>query len=277
MMNTDEIMNLALGMAGLDSMPADTGIHVSGENIRKVLIGIDMGTAELLLAKELGYDLVIAHHPSGGTTRTHFEEVVKLQIQQMVDAGISPHLAEKALQPRLDTVKIRAHVSNYDQIISGAKLLGLPFMNVHLPLDLVCRRRFTEIIQKGVASIPKPRVKDALAAIMTLPEMQIGLTEPLVYVGSPENLLGKWIVAMAGGTNGGASVAKAYFNHGFSTIFYMHLAEADKKQLASDPTAGNLVVTGHIASDSVGIAPFVHALREGGLEVTPMSGVFVPE
>ncbi|MHA2426119.1 MAG: hypothetical protein ACXAEF_15130, partial [Candidatus Thorarchaeota archaeon] len=169
------------------------------------------------------------------------------------------------------------HVSNYDRIISAAKLMQMPFMNVHLPLDMVCRRRFTEVIKKSTSQIEKPKVKDAIEAMMQLPEMKIGLTEPLVYIGSNENLLGKWIVAMAGGTNGGAGVAKAYFAHGYSTVFYMHLAAADKKELQSDGTAGNLVASGHIASDSVGIAPFVHALREKGLDVTPMSGVFVPE
>ncbi|MFW9908043.1 MAG: Nif3-like dinuclear metal center hexameric protein [Candidatus Thorarchaeota archaeon] len=276
-MNTEEIMQIALAMAGLEEMPGDTGIHVHGENIEKILIGIDMDTSELLLARELGYDLVIAHHPPGGTSRIHFDEVVKLQIQQMIDAGIPPHLAEKAIQPRLDTVRLTTHVSNYDRIISAAKLLKMPFMNVHLPLDLICRRRFTETIQKAVAGKRNPKVKDAIDAMKELPEMKIGLTEPLVYVGSSENLLGKWIVAMAGGTNGGAGVAKAYFRHGYSTVFYMHLAEADKKELSSDPRAGNLVASGHIASDSVGIAPFVHALREKGLQVTPMSGVFVPE
>ncbi|MHA2425559.1 MAG: hypothetical protein ACXAEF_12280, partial [Candidatus Thorarchaeota archaeon] len=117
-MNTEEIMQIALSMAGLESMPGDTGIHEPGEDIKKVLIGIDMGTAELLLAQKLGYDLVIAHHPPGGTSRIHFAEVVKLQIQQMVDAGIPPHLAEKAIQPRLDAVKLGIHVSNYDRIIS---------------------------------------------------------------------------------------------------------------------------------------------------------------
>lgn len=270
-------MDLALGMAGLDRIPEDSGIHVPSDSVKKVLIGIDMGTAELLLARELGYDLVIAHHPPGGTTRIHFEEVVKLQIEQMVDAGIPPHVAEKAIQPRLELVRMGAHVSNYDQTISAAKLLNVAFMNVHLPLDVVCRRRFSETIQKGVARIEKPHVKDAIEAMKALPELKLGLTEPVVHVGSSENLLGRWIVAMAGGTNGGAGVAKAYFDAGYSTVFYMHLAERDKRELSSCSGAGNLIATGHMASDSVGVAPFVHALREKGIEVTPMSGVLVPD
>ncbi len=276
-MNTDEIMNLALQMAGLNEIPGDSGIHVPGEDIKRVLIGIDMGTAELLLARELNYDLVIAHHPPGGESRIHFEDVVKTQVNQMIEAGIPPHIAEKAIQPRLDAVRLTTHVSNYDRTISAAKLLGMPFMNVHLPLDMVCRKRFAGAIQKAVESAERPRVKDAIEAIKAFPELKVGLTDPLVYIGSADNLLGKWIVAMAGGTNGGAGVAKAYFDAGYSTVFYMHLGAADKKELASYDKAGNLVATGHISSDSVGIAPFVHALREKGLEVTPMSGVFVSE
>lgn len=270
-------MALALEMAELDDIPGDSGIHNPGDDIKKVLIGIDMGVPELLLAQKLGYDLVIAHHPPGGTSRIHFEEVVETQIDQMVKAGIPPHIAEKAIQPRLEAVKMRTHVSNYDHNISAAKLLGIPYMNIHLPLDLICRRRFTEAIQKGTEGIDNPRVSDAIDAMMEMPEMKLGMTEPVVYVGSSSNLLGKWTVGMAGGTNGGAGVAMAYFNAGYSTVFYMHLGASDAKELKKEDAAGNLIATGHMSSDSVGIAPFVKALRNEGLEVAAMSGVFVPE
>ncbi|MFQ6090854.1 MAG: hypothetical protein ACE5LD_05385 [Candidatus Bipolaricaulia bacterium] len=62
-MNTEEIMELALGLAGLDDIPADSQIYHPGEGIERILLGIDIGSAELWLAKELGYDLAIAHHP----------------------------------------------------------------------------------------------------------------------------------------------------------------------------------------------------------------------
>jgi putative NIF3 family GTP cyclohydrolase 1 type 2 len=62
-MNTNDLMNTALKLANLEEMPYDTNIIVEGENIKKVLIGIDMETPELLLAKELGYDCVVSHHP----------------------------------------------------------------------------------------------------------------------------------------------------------------------------------------------------------------------
>ncbi len=276
-MNTDEILNLALEMAELEDVPGDTAIHVPGENLKRALFGIDMDTAELLLAKQLGYDLVIAHHPPGGRSRIHFEEVVPRQIHQMIEEGVPPHIAEKAIQPRLELVKVGSHVSNYDRVVSAARLLNMPFMNIHLPLDIICRRRFSDAITRVDKELECPKVTDAIDAMMELPEMQMGLTEPEVYVGSSDNLLGRWVVAMAGGTNGGADVAKAYFDYGVSTVIYMHLSSSDKQKLKEYSGAGNLVATGHMASDSVGIAPFVKALRKRGLEVTPMSGVFVPE
>jgi len=276
-MNTEEIMQIALNMADLDEIPGDSGIHVPGENVKKAIIGIDMGTAELMLADRLGYDLVIAHHPPGGESRIHFEEVVKLQIDQMMEAGVSAHVAEKAIKPRLEAVKMRTHVSNYDHNVSAAKLLEMPYMNIHLPLDMICKRCFTETIEKGTKADEKTKVKDALEVMMELPEMKLGKTEPVVYVGSEDNLLGEWTVAMAGGTNGGAGVAKAYFDAGLSTVFYMHIGKSDMEELKDYDKSGNLVATGHMASDSVGIAPFVNRLREEGLEITAMSGVFVPE
>ena len=61
-MNTKEMMQIALDLAGLTEMPSDTSISVEGEDITNVLAGIDMGTAELALARQLGYDCVFRHH-----------------------------------------------------------------------------------------------------------------------------------------------------------------------------------------------------------------------
>ncbi len=43
-MNTKEMMQIALDLAGLTEMPSDTSISVEGEDITNVLAGIDMGT-----------------------------------------------------------------------------------------------------------------------------------------------------------------------------------------------------------------------------------------
>ena len=57
MMTTDEIMALALEMAGFAAVPEDSGVFVEGRDIRRVL----------QLARTLGMDLVLVHHPPGTT------------------------------------------------------------------------------------------------------------------------------------------------------------------------------------------------------------------
>jgi uncharacterized protein related to proFAR isomerase len=63
MIDTDDIMNIGLKLVGWKRMPPDSAIHVKGRKINKVLIAVDVTSAELILAKNLGCDAVIAHHP----------------------------------------------------------------------------------------------------------------------------------------------------------------------------------------------------------------------
>jgi putative NIF3 family GTP cyclohydrolase 1 type 2 len=74
-LSTDEIMGIALEMAGMHHPPGDSAIYVEGAALSKVMFGIDIGTAELLLARQLGCDGVIAHHPSGGSAQLNYPEV----------------------------------------------------------------------------------------------------------------------------------------------------------------------------------------------------------
>ena len=71
-------------LAGLEKVPEDSTIYataralyVNGNNIRRVLFGIDAGVPELSLAKQLAYDAVIAHYPQGGTANVNFHEVFR--------------------------------------------------------------------------------------------------------------------------------------------------------------------------------------------------------
>jgi hypothetical protein len=57
-------MKLALDMAGLTEIPEDTQVYVPGE-ITKALVCIDADTGLLSIARDLGYDGVVVHHPQG--------------------------------------------------------------------------------------------------------------------------------------------------------------------------------------------------------------------
>jgi putative NIF3 family GTP cyclohydrolase 1 type 2 len=258
-------MALSLELAGLNEVPEDSTIYVSGKNIREVLFCIDAGVSELLLAKQLGYDAVIAHHPIGGTAAINFFQVFKRHINQMVDAGIPKEEAENVVKKKLEELEVEAHTRNYAHVVDASKLLKMPFMNIHTPLDEVGRRIMSEQINAGIRK--DSTVQEVVSVLKELPEFKKAVTEIKIRLGKPRNLAGKVVVSHGAGTNGGYEIAKTYFEYGIGTVAYIHISIGDLVKLKNN-SVGNLIVTGHIASDSVGINPFIHKLEENNITVT---------
>jgi len=262
--DTEEIMELSLEIAGLKEVPEDSAIYVSGDNIRKALFGIDAGVPELLLAKQLGCDAVIAHHPPGGTAAINFQ-VFKRHIQQMVSAGVPLEEAEKTVAKKLEQLEVEAHTRNYAHAVDVARLLKMPYMNIHTPLDEVGRRIMSERINSRIRKDSK--LQEVVSALKTLTEFKNAVTEIKIRLGKPENPAGKVVVSHGAGTNGGYEIAKTYYRHNVGTVVYIHIGSGDLERLKADGV-GNLIVTGHIASDSVGINPFIKELEKRDISVT---------
>ena len=269
-MNTEEIMELSLQLAGLAEVPEDSAIYVGGDKIRKVLFGIDAGAPELLLAKQLGCDAVIAHHPQGGMAVVNFHQVFKRHIQQMVAAGIPLEEAERAVRKKLEQLEVQMHIRNYGHVVDFAELLKMPYMNIHTPLDEVGRRRMSEQIHSRIRE--DSTVQDVVSALKQLAEFRNAVTEIKIRLGKAENPAGKVVVSHGAGTNGGYEIARTYFKHGIGTVVYIHISPGDLEKLKAE-NRGNLIVTGHVASDSVGINPFIHELEKRNISVTKMGVV----
>ena len=263
MLDTEGIMELSLDLAGLKEVPEDSAIHVPGNNIRNVLFGIDAGVPELLFAKEHGYDCVIAHHPQG-TAIINFHKVFRRHISQMIEVGVPKKVAEKAVMKKLKELEIQNHTRNYAHTVNLAKLLGMPYMNIHTPLDEVGRRRMTKKIQSGL--VDKTTVQDLVNSLNELTEFRNAATEIKIRLGKPENPAGKVIVSHGAGTNGGYEIARTYFEQGLSTVIYIHIHPGDLEKLKVEDK-GNLIVTGHIVSDSIGINPFINELGKRNVSV----------
>jgi hypothetical protein len=265
-------MDVALKLADLEEVPEDSAIYVSGDNIRKALFGIDAGVSELMLAKQLGYDAVIAHHPPGGRALVNFPQVFKRHIQQMVSAGVPIEEARKAIRRKFETLRVEACTRNYTHATDVARLLGIPYLNIHTPLDEIGRKRMDMQIRKEVKD--DFRVREIISALKELPEFQNALTDIKIAIGKPENLAGKIVVSHGAGTNGGYEIAKTYFKYGVGTLIYIHINPWDLEKLKTEIIEGkNLIVTGHIASDSVGINPFIRKLENRGVHVTTIGVV----
>lgn len=271
-MNTNDLMNTALKLAKLDVMPYDTNIIVEGENIKKVLIGIDMETPELLLARELGYDCVVSHHPKADSCVVDFAKVMDVQIHRMVSAGVPINKAQKALKKQQASVDLGRHASNYDRVGSAARLMNMPYLNIHIPADFITEEIVQTKLDSAFKDNPKTKLQDIIEELNSWEYYQGKPALPVIRVGANGDYSGRIEVLMAGGTNGGVDVYKAYFEAGVGTIIAMHVPENVKKAV-SEQNIGNIIVAPHMPSDSIGLLEIVKAWRAQGVEVACMSGI----
>ena len=273
-MDTTAIMALALELARQGEVPPDSGIDVPAANVRRALFGIDADSGDLLIAKQLGYDLLINHHPTGGGSQVNFPQVLAKHGIILERAGVPKEVARRAVEALLDEHESAAHARNYDHLPSEARLLGMPLMAIHNPCDEIGRRVMDETLRAGLPR--EATVRDGIAVLNRLPEFQKALTKIVVRMGDERHALGKWVVIHGAGTNGGYPVAKAAFDHGIDTVFYIHIDAGHLRRLREEYGRGgpkNLVVTGHIASDSIGINVLIRELRKRGVTVDAFGGV----
>ena len=127
-MRLTEVMALADQLAGRERTPEDSQVYLDGD-VRRVLFGIDVDVDELLLARELGLDGVIAHHPIGSRASMNFPRMIDRHEEQMVAEGIPRPRAHQAMRERKAPVERAGHSKNYDRVIDAARLLGMPMMS----------------------------------------------------------------------------------------------------------------------------------------------------
>lgn len=272
MLDTHQIMRTALRLAGFKSVPADSEIHVKGRRLRRILVAIDVSVSELLLARNLDCDAVIAHHPAGGKARLEGYKVFLRHIEQMRRAGVPPDIAREAVKNKYRTLELQHHPDNYDQTTTAAKKLGMPLVSVHSPCDEIGRK----MIIREISDLDEDStVQELVSTIGSFPEFQKAKTRIEVRLGTSRQKTGKIAISHACFTNGGYDVAKAYFQNGTGTVCYIHISESDLTKLASE-NLGNLVVLGHIASDWLGINRLLHELEKKDVEFIATTDLYQP-
>jgi len=269
-MNTSDIMRIALDLVGFKEIPEDSAIYVEGDNIRRIMIGIDIKASELHLAKQMGIDVVVAHHPSGETSYLNYHKVLWKHKDLLIKYGVPEDVAHKVVEPLVQEFIIDYHRKNYDHLPSISRLLNIPFMNIHNPCDELGRRIMENKIAESLND--DSTLQDVKDSLKELKEFKNALTDIEIRMGNPENKAGRVAVVHGAGTNGGCNIAKTYFDYGINTVVYIHIAPSELEKLKK-VSAGNLIITGHIASDAVGINPFIEELENRGIEVIRISGL----
>lgn len=247
--------------------------HIAaGAEVKKVLVGIDIEPAELLLAKEIGgIDLVVAHHPLGKGL-AHLADVMDLQCDVLNYYGVPINIAEGLMRERISEVARGVNAVNHQRTVDTAKLLKISLMNSHTPCDNLAAKFLKEKVEKE--DIPM-RIEDLLNLLKEIPEYKeatkIG-AGPKIYVGDPERRCGKIaITEITGGTEGSPKLYEKMANAGIGTVIGMHISEEHKKE--AEAANLNVVIAGHMSSDSLGMNLFLDELEKRGIEIVPCSGL----
>ncbi len=241
------------------------------KEIKKVMVGIDIEGAELLLADKLGdVDLVISHHPQGKAL-ADLHSVMDLQAQVLADYGVPINVAEQSLKPRISEVGRNISPVNHNRNISIAQMLNIDMMCVHTPADNLGANYLVDIFNKKKYEY----VDDVLKTLKKIPEYieaKKTKTGPKLFAGEPENRCGKIAVTeFTGGTNGPKDIYSSMAQAGIGTIVGMHMGEEHKKE--AENAYINVVIAGHISSDSIGMNLFIDELTKKGVEVVPVGGL----
>lgn len=257
---------------------SDTRFHIGDKNkkVKRVLVGIDIGTEEILLAKELSregkkIDLVIAHHPEGKAL-ADLHEVMDLQTAVLARSGVPENIAEGIVREQLENVSRRLAPVNHYKAVDAAKLLDIALVNIHTPADN-CVWNFIDsyLVKKN----PK-RVGDIVDVLKEIPEYKQAAAlgaGPVIFSGSEKARGGKIVVSgMTGGTSGKGSekIYERMSHYGLGTEIAMHIGDEDREQAMKHYI--NIVIAGHIASDSLGLNIIMDHLEKAGIEIIPCSG-----
>jgi hypothetical protein len=243
--------------------------------VDKVLAGIDINASEVLLADRLnqkgeGIDLLIAHHPEGGPLAA-LHEVMDLQADLMFNYGVPINIAEGLMNDRISEVQRRFSPVNHNQAVDAARLLGLAMMCTHTITDNLVYQFLEDVFHKNKCDTVG-EVLDQLKKIPEYQEAMKGKAGPMIVAGSEKSRAG--IVApidITGGTEPSAIVYEKLANAGVGTIIAMHAGEEHRKECAKHHI--NLVIAGHMSSDSLGMNLLLDAFEKQGVKVVPCSGL----
>jgi len=243
------------------------------EEIKRALVGIDVEVSEILLADRLSekgnkIDLVISHHPSG-SAYANFFDVMWMQADIMAAQGVPINVAEGMLTERIKEVERRVMPANHQKSVDASRLLGIPFMCMHTVADNCVNSYLQKLMDRK-----KPvTLKDVLDILKEIPEYKEGAkmnAGPKIIVGSEKRRAGKVMVDMTGGTSGSKSAIERLSQAGVGTLLCMHIPDEHKKE--AEKFHINVIIAGHMSSDSIGMNMIMDALEKKGIEIVPCAG-----
>ncbi len=249
----------------------DSRIHFdSGKKIKKVIAGIDIDAGELLIAEKLGADAAIAHHPVGKGLAS-LDDVMHLQADVLSQYGVPINIAEGLMKIRISEVSRSVNPINHFKSPMAAENLKMSFLNAHTPADNMVATFIKNLIEKNNPEY----VEDVLDILNEIPEYKEARKRgvgPTLFAGDKNCHTGKIaITEFTGGTEGNPKLYEKMAQAGIGTVVSMHQSEDHRKEAKKAHI--NVVVAGHISSDSIGMNLFLDELEKRGVKIIPCSGL----
>lgn len=263
-------------MESLENPYSDSRIlHGTGdENIKTILVGIDIEVGEVLLAETLKnrnvpIDLIVSHHPEG-RAYANLYSVMHMQSDILNKFGVPINIAEGLMEGRIKEVERKLMPVNHTRAVDAARLLSIPFVCLHTPAD----NMVASYLQKMFDDKKPYTVDDIIDLLKEIPEYKEAEKNnagPKILLGAKNRKAGKIFVDMTGGTEGSKEIFQSLSLSGINTIVAMHLSEDHRKEAEKNHI--NVVIAGHIASDNLGLNLLLDRITENeDIKVLECSG-----
>lgn len=258
--------------------PDSRVINGSGnEEIKHLIIGIDMETQEVLLTDRLRQqgkkiDAMFIHHPEGRAL-ADLDKMMPLQADVLMNLGVPVNHTEGHLRPRMDRIWRAIHADNLYRTERAAELLGIPAFCCHTITDNLV----FQFMEKHICKKEYDCLEDVVKAILEIPEYKIFAKKgnpPIIVAGSGSGRTGKIAASeFTGGTNGPEELLVAQSQAGVGTILSMHVTEKTLEEAKKHHV--NMIQCSHMASDAIGINLLLDRLEKDAghkFETTDISG-----
>jgi hypothetical protein len=197
---------------------------------------------------------------------------MELQCDVLAHYGVPINIAEGLMKERISEVARGINAANHQRTVDMAKILGFNLICLHTACDNLAAKFLRDKVEKENSLM---RIEDLLRLLKGIPEYReaakIG-AGPKIFVGDKENRCGKIAVTeITGGTGGSPKLYEKMAIAGIGTIIGMHMGEEHKKE--AEASNVNVVIAGHMSSDSLGVNMFLDELEKSEIEIIPCSGL----
>lgn len=242
--------------------------------VRRMLVGVDIEVGEVLLADRLAQkgkpvDLIMSHHPEGKALAA-LHDVMHLQEDLLARFGVPINVAEGIMASRIGEVKRGLMPINHNRAVDAARILGIPIMSAHTVAD----NQVSTFLQEMIDNKKPQTLGDIVKLLKTIPEYAEAVKHnagPSIVVGSKERRAGKVLVDMTGGTSGSQDAYAKLSQAGVGTLLVMHMGEKHRKEAEKNHV--NVIIAGHMASDSLGMNLLLDGIEQQGVEVVACAGL----